>query len=383
MRALKRLLMRAVSAWLARSSRASSDVPPQRWRRVLFLRHDRIGDMILSTGVIHAIARSSPTLRVDVLASPINAPVLEHDTVAHAIIFDKRRPWNIPRLLRQLRRARYDAVIDCMVTAPSLTTLLLMLASGAPWRIGVAGRGLDAAITHPVPPYPRARHMVQHLSALSSAFGATAPEGGWRPELELSSDERARAERVWVSSGHGTPRVLVNVSAGTASRRWPDERYVQVLRHVQAAMPDAQLRVVSSPAERSRAEHIARGANATPTSTPRLRDAIALVATADLVITPDTSIAHAASALGTPAVAMYRPGSVEAWGLYGTEGVNVLADGDLDSLPVERVLPAIDRMLRAIADEPGRVPARPRATVDEPAPRPLAPKARESGATIR
>lgn len=37
---------------------------------------------------------------------------------------------------------RYDAVIDCMVTAPSPTTLLLMLASGAKHRIGVDGANL-------------------------------------------------------------------------------------------------------------------------------------------------------------------------------------------------------------------------------------------------
>lgn len=46
-------------------------------RRALFLRHDRIGDMILSTGILDAIAEAQPRLALDVLASPINAPVLD------------------------------------------------------------------------------------------------------------------------------------------------------------------------------------------------------------------------------------------------------------------------------------------------------------------
>ena len=49
--------------------------------RVLFLRHDRVGDMIVSTGVMRAIARSHATISLDVLASPLNAGILDGDLV--------------------------------------------------------------------------------------------------------------------------------------------------------------------------------------------------------------------------------------------------------------------------------------------------------------
>src|SRR4051812_6304822 len=135
--------------------------------RVLFLRHDRAGDMILSTGVLRAIARSHPTVTLDVLASPANAAILAaSEYVGEVIIFDKRKLSSYLPTARRLRRARYDAVIDCMVTAPSLTTLLLILASGARHRVGIAGRGNDPAFTVTVPPETRAdAHMVDHLGA--------------------------------------------------------------------------------------------------------------------------------------------------------------------------------------------------------------------------
>src|ERR1043165_9223234 len=95
--------------------------------RVLFLRHDRIGDMIVSTGLIHAIAEAHPGLELDVLASPANAPVLAGAGDVHrVIVFDRRRVASYWSALRELRAQKYDAVIDCMVTAPSVTTLLLM-----------------------------------------------------------------------------------------------------------------------------------------------------------------------------------------------------------------------------------------------------------------
>ena len=53
---------------------------PLDWRskpcRILFLRPDRLGDAILTTGVLRALTQASPNIRVDVLASPRNAVIL-------------------------------------------------------------------------------------------------------------------------------------------------------------------------------------------------------------------------------------------------------------------------------------------------------------------
>src|ERR1041385_3911763 len=185
--------------------------PPEapRWderpHRVLFLRHDRAGDMVLSTGVMRAIAESHPTIALDVLASPANAPIIEGaDYVAHVILFDKRSPASyLPTALR-LRRARYDAVVDCMVTAPSVTTLLLIATSGAAQRIGIAGRGNDAAFTLTVPPDPRPDgHMVDRLAALVRAFDVDPQSIDRRPVLSLNERERSRAELMWTEGQIG------------------------------------------------------------------------------------------------------------------------------------------------------------------------------------
>jgi ADP-heptose:LPS heptosyltransferase len=330
--------------------------PPEapRWNahphRVLFLRHDRAGDMVLSTGVLRAIARSHPGITLDVLASPLNAPIIEGaDYVGATITFDKRALGSyIPTALR-LRRARYDAVVDCMVTAPSVTTLLLVLASGAEHRIGIAGRGNDAAFTLTVPPDPRPDgHMVDRLSALARAFDVDPEAMDRRPSLDVPEMEIARAVSMWGERAHDGARVLVNISAGTSERTWPDERYVEVMRHIRDRHPDAVLRVISAPSETDRATRIANAAEARVVSTPTIRAAFALVATADLVITPDTSIAHAASALRVPAVAMYSNEKSERWGLYENAGRMVIHPAaSLEGLSADRVIDAIDMVWRS------------------------------------
>src|SRR5947199_6632832 len=91
-------------------------------KRLLFLRHDRIGDMVVSTAAMRAIAESHPGIELDVLASPSNAAVIEGAPyVRNVIVFDRRDPKSFASTARRLRSEGYDAVIDCMVTAPSVT----------------------------------------------------------------------------------------------------------------------------------------------------------------------------------------------------------------------------------------------------------------------
>ena len=206
---------------LVRLMRRAGDQRPQwdtRPVRVLFLRHDRAGDMILSTGLMRAIARSHGTVTLDVLASPANAAVIEGASyVAHTIVFDKKNLKSYFPTAYALRRAKYDAVIDCMVTAPSVTTLLLILASGARHRVGIRGRGNDAAFTVTVPGETRpAAHMVDLLSALAPAFGEPLDAEQRHPTIELSAAERERGDAAWTPGA--SRRALVNISAGSGER---------------------------------------------------------------------------------------------------------------------------------------------------------------------
>jgi ADP-heptose:LPS heptosyltransferase len=336
---------------LVRLMRRPSDGERPAWgagrHRVLFLRHDRAGDMIVSTGVMRAIARSHPTIEMDVLASPANAAILAGATYVHdVIVFDRKRVARYGATFIRLRRARYDAVIDCMVTAPSVTTLLLILASGARFRIGIAGRGNDAAFNITVPPDERANaHMVDLLSALAEAFEVQGDAVERRPTLEVTDAERARALQAWGADDEAR-RVLVNISAGSSERVWPESSYASLIERVHARDAKAVVRVIAAPNEQERAHAIAEQSGALVIQTPSIRDAFALVATADLVVTPDTSITHAASAFRTPSVVLFVKGKAERWGLYDTPGTNVEhTEGTLATLPVDRVLAALDEQL--------------------------------------
>ncbi len=307
--------------------------------RVLYLRYDRIGDMILSTGLLRALARSQANVVVDVLASPENAPVLAGNPYVRSIIIADAAYLGA---FRRVRRERYDAILDCQIFSPSTTTLIMMLMSRARHRIGLAGRGIDAAFTLPVTRPVSARHYVEHLGALALPFGVS--NENWRPEIFLTAGERALGESSWQPGR----RLLVNISAGKATCRWPVDRFAEVLRALRSRddlRDDLDIVLTAAPADRTLAEELA-SAGGRFVSTRSVREAFALVATADYVLTPDTAITHAASAFGKPAVVMFPRNRAEVWGPYGTGGAAIAAtEGNLQSLPAEPVMDALMNLL--------------------------------------
>jgi heptosyltransferase I len=341
------LLLRAIVGLFART-------PPQPlpdWRarphRVLFIRNDGIGDLIVSMEVMRAIAESSPTIVLDVLASPQNAALARtlpfvKDVIVHRRAFLPRN-WT---LWRDLRARRYDAVVDGRVVLRGLSTQTtsILLATGAPWRIGVGGRINDGVYTVKVRP-ARTEHWTDYVVALAGPFGVAADSRDWRPRLPLSSEQQAAAERMWLDGGATRPRVLVNVSVGHPERSWPAEKFAILLRHLRERLPGAVMVLASMPAEQAMADELASrvGARAVAMKLPEL---FAALATADLLISPETAVTHAASAFRTPTLALQRKGN-SRWSPYATPGRNVFSDDErrLWTLPVERAIAGLDALI--------------------------------------
>jgi ADP-heptose:LPS heptosyltransferase len=349
-RAWKRVVFRALGALLP-GRRSPAPDWSARPHRVLYLRYDRIGDMIMATPLIRAIARSHPTIELDVLASPANAVVLAGNPhVRRVMTFDRKRLASFVRTVRLLRRAHYDAVIDGMVLQPSVTMLMLMLATGARYRIGIGARANDFIYTIPVTAAPVDAHQIVQSAMTAIPFGVHVQRTSWRPELFLDAQERARAEDAWPSRADAHLRLLVNIAAGEPRRRWPSERVVAAIRAAQAAVAESSVLVMAPPAEFGEADRIARDSGARAV-VPGLRDALALVATADVVFTPDTSIAHAASAFEKRSVVMMIGGS-GIFEPYETPGRFVYSPGPtLESLEAQPVIDALASVVRAASGD--------------------------------
>jgi ADP-heptose:LPS heptosyltransferase len=327
--------------------------------RVLVIRYERIGDMIMATSLIRNIANSLPSGKVDVLATPTTAPVLEGNPyVGKILTLDRRSIRSYREVMKQLRQARYTVMVDGRINNPPIftSTPLLMYAGRARFRVGSHGSKKPRIYNVAVPEWNRIDHYIEGSKQLAVPFGVNPASVDWQPEIFLSSKERARAEEMWseakslISSGNaeaetGGKRLLVNLSASEPKRRWPDGKFIVTLESARARFPNMPMIVMGLPSEWASVQKVANAVRALPAETPKLRDAFALVGTADMVFTPDTSISHAASAFRKPSLVLlkreHRP-----YAPYNTPG-EILAwnEAEIQQLPHERVAKVLDKLL--------------------------------------
>lgn len=398
-------LTKVEKAWRAMWMRAigrslpGPRVAPGNWDgskcRTLFVRYERIGDMIMATGIIRVLAGAMTSGKVDVLANPSTAPVLYGNPYVGKIFTLDRKSWkSYVAVGRELRGEKYDVVVDGRINNPAIftSTPLLMLASRAPYRVGVGGGNNDLIYNVRVPTYDRATPYIQGSKALALPFGVDVDAVDWRPEIFLGVDEVAVADSAWAAAaatatgtsnsnkakatafdteenegketaekanalgtaGAGRAddgsrngkRLLVNLSASEPKRRWQDEKFIEVLGRIRAVAPGLAIAVIGLPSEWQSVERVAGAVRGSGVATPTLRDALALVGASDMVLTPDTSISHAASAFNKPAVVLLKRDH-HPYAPYDIPGEIIHWEGnEIHSLPSNSVTAAVERMVR-------------------------------------
>ena len=148
--------------------------------------------------------------------------------------------------------------------------------------------------------------------------------------------------------------MLVNISSGASRDRWPDERYIAVLKHIRQKCPGLDVILISAVGDSGRAKRIAKAGDVHHRGTESIRDALSLVATADYVLTPDTSIAHAASARGKPAVILFTKNKHPLWGRYKSPGYDVISpDKTMSAIEANAAMDAVDKLLADCAEAGG------------------------------
>jgi ADP-heptose:LPS heptosyltransferase len=353
------LWMRLLGSILPGPSDASLPSPTNSDYSVLVIRYERIGDMIMATSLIRNIANALPGGKVDVLATPATAPVLEGNPyVGRIFTLNRRSIRSYADVMKQLRQARHTVMVDGRINNPPIftSTPLLMYAGRARFRVGAHGDKKPRIYNVAVPEWNRVDHYIEGSKQLAVPFGVNPASVDWQPEIFLSPEERTRADEMWkeaaslVSFGtaeaeNGGKRLLVNLSASEPKRRWPDGKFIVTLQSARARFPDMQMIIMGLPSEWASVQRVANAVRALPAATPKLRDAFGLVGTADLVFTPDTSISHAASAFRKPSLVLlkreHRP-----YAPYNTPG-EILAwnEDEIQQLPHERVAKALAKLL--------------------------------------
>lgn len=353
-------------------SEAAQPLAPARWdwssvRKVLVIRLRSIGDTVLTTPSLVALRRFLPHSSIDILLEDWVAPVLDGSPLVDRVISIPRHSNAArARIARDLHRTGYDVVYNLH---GGTTATFLARASGARQRVGYAHYQYARLHNH-VAPSPQeiwlrpTLHSAEQQLALIGWTGVPVSD---RPATELAVTEKAArsvAARLAAHQIDSEPVALIHPAAAFETKQWPSENFARLIDEVAARgltpvviVAAKEKQVLDAVIQQSSARVI----GLTDLSLPEVT---ALAARAQLFVGNDSGIAHMAAAVNTPCVVIFGSSNAAHWRPWTTNRNEVVREemkcqpchgyfcAEFETpqcilrIPVERVVAAIDRLMR-------------------------------------
>ncbi len=298
--------------------------------RVLLVRNDRLGDLVLTTPSFRVLRDALPEARIDLLCSAYAEPVVRGNPCIDSIITDRgaHDKSDLHELTAEIRARGYDAVV---VFVHSRKNAMLARAAGIPLRVGPWVK-LYAPLFFNRPVRQRRSRAMKNEAFynvdLLAKLGVPVPDQAKIPPPEIFANEGAReraSELIEKLFGSSANLIVVHPGMGGSALNWPTERWRELVAKL-AASGRSNVAVAGSNAERGLVHKVVEGAaeaaNVQKICGLGLEEYIGLLSLAAAVVAPSTGPVHLAAALGVPRVAgIYSPVMAhhpKRWGPLGT-----------------------------------------------------------------
>jgi lipopolysaccharide heptosyltransferase II len=314
---------------------------PSEVRRMLLIRLDLLGDVVLTMPAVRALRQRYPQAHIAMLVLPYTAPLVALlPYVDEVLAFDinKLRPSGemlnpihyreLWRLVRKLRRDRYDLCISFYGFYASLFSFI----SGARYRLGYSGESCPFVqnVSLPGGRYRERKHELEYNLTLAEAAGAVRDHGPL--EFELPQEAMERVGRLLGQEGAATGTPLIALHPGASNglaKRWPIQSWAALADRLVSEM-GVRVVLTGSGAELSLANEVAGLMAAKPiiaagqTTVPEL---VALLARCQAVVCGDSAPLHIAASLGIPSVALHGPTDPVISGPFGPSSIALRKEG--------------------------------------------------------
>lgn len=299
-------------------------------KRILVVRTDRVGDVVMITPMLREISRTFPDALIATLTNPNSADVLINNPNVNEIITDDLKKESFSKVTSKLRSMKFS---NGLLVMPTERAAYQMFLAGVKNRIGV-GRKLYEVITFMKSvsrnKYIPLRHEADYCMDLARAIGVSS--SNLTPEIFISPEEKILGLNSLIASGSMTNRkkIIVHTGSGGSSRNWSEMKYLKLIEKL--LIHDDKTEIILTAKEMT--DDFVLKAKAMENeliinmrdSVKRLRDLISIIANCDLLIAASTGPLHIASALGIKTIGLYchRPMNCSRhWGALGKNAANL------------------------------------------------------------
>jgi ADP-heptose:LPS heptosyltransferase len=301
---------------IQRPTRAPA-VVPQHPERILVIRLDAMGDLIMSSPIFRELKMCFPESKITAIVQEKQREVLEGNPYVSEVICvgSGRRGWILQRLRKQialtmtyfghLRNMRFDLVLNprlqydfygarylTRLVAGNVTVEYATKASNDDLPVEPSRRGFTRITV-----LPRPKPQLEVLSNIGMVEYVTGKPCSSLPALYPAEGDKAFARRLCIAGEPGTIRLAIGFDAAAEIRKWPLERWAEVINRLGETVPISVFVIFPQPkaAEGRELGSMVR-TRATLVGGATLRQLAALLELCDLYIGPDSGLAHMAAA---------------------------------------------------------------------------------------
>ena len=299
-------------------------------QRILLIRLDRIGDLLLTTPAVRALRLAFPrSYLAMVVRSAVVDAVAQNPDLDEVISYDKEGSesgiWSTLQFARRLARKAFDTAV---IFHPTHRAHSLAFLAGIPRRIGFDrkwGFLLTDRLAHLK--QQGLKHEVDYSLDLLAPLGvANGVER--RPVFSLQEEDLRAVETFLTRERVDRSRlVVVHPGASCISKRWPRDRFAQLADQLITTL-GAQVVFVSGAGDVPLCQEVLQqmhGQALSLAGKTTVGELAALLSMSRLLISNDSGPVHVAAAVGTPCVAIFGrsdPGlSPRRWGPLGPRDV--------------------------------------------------------------
>ncbi len=302
-------------------------------RRLLAIRLDNLGDVLVTTPAIHAIKASLPAVKLTLLMSPVGAQVARlNPDIDDVIVYEA--PWMDPwhrlpqnsereqQMIALIKEQHFDgAIIFTSYHQSSLPAAYLCYLADIPLRLAASIDGPGSLLTTRHKHAERMMHEVERGLDLVNAIGLTTNELDLVLKVPVVARENVFEFLTVRDIDPQRPLLMIHPGCSMPARTYPWSMYVRVIDLLVEHL-DATIVVTGARDERALVEQVLGNVQ------ERNRKAVlacagifpfpefcALIEAADLIITNNTGPMHISAAVKTPVVALFAlTNPPEQWG---------------------------------------------------------------------
>jgi heptosyltransferase II len=238
--------------WMNEKLKGRDKVNEKKVKKILVIRNDHIGDLILSTAAFREIKKSFPNANLTALVSKINKEIIENNNNVDRIIISKYNPKNFIDFfkyliaIKKIRKEKFDMGFD--LRGDFLNTLSFLKLGNVKKKIGFYKNTKTQKLLDYGIPKNASKHETLLCQELISQSLKINSENFW-PEITITNEDEKEAEN-FIKKNNLEKFICIAPETPHPGKQWPLEKFDEVIKWLQKNKPEYRIVLVGTDNEK-------------------------------------------------------------------------------------------------------------------------------------